>query len=355
MKAVLRKAAVLLTVSIMALTFAACGGDKATQADGSAGIEGIVFDVPDSWEMTGASRGEYLAYKTDSDYEFGVSVFDEEDLADSREYSDDITAKTVQEYFDQINTAVSDLDLKKSNIDRSVMTVCDTDAYYYKSRVFNGPVVLNTEICLDDRYYHFYYVNYNNYNDEGGLRADSVIITDEELAVFDGVINSIREGDGNAVQMSGVTVDSVGSVAFEAPEGYALTAFTDGYVLFTGEESGVTLSVSTTTEADLAIFDDGSGEAPLTLAEEYAERNEFTDSEDKTKIAGFGGYKEVSPEEDGNYYSVSADFLGSDAIYSIYMDSDAWDWDGELKAGAKGLTQEDIAAFEKFLGSMKVK
>ena len=348
MKAALKKATALLMAFIITLSLAACGGEKDAAANANAGVADIVFCVPDSWTMTSASLGDSLTYKTDSDYVFGVSVFDEEDLEDS-------TAKTIQEYFEQVNTAVSDDELKKSNIHRSVITVCDTDAYYYKGRLFSGPIILNTEICKDNKYYHFYFLNYNNYDEEGRVIADAVIMTDEEKAAFDGVIESIREGDGNAVQMSGVSVDSLGSVTFEVPEGYTLTAFADEYVSFSKDDSEISLSLSMTTEEDIRLYADEIEDFPATLSEEFAERNELTDDGNKMSIAGFSGYKEISPEEDGRYYNVSAEFLGDDAIYSIYMESDAWDWEGELKKDAENLTQDDIAVFETFIGSIKTK
>lgn len=344
MRAVLKKATALLIIFAIALPLAACKGEPDAASEGNTGIADLVFSVPDSWTMTGASKGESLTYKTGSGYEFGVSIYDEEDLEDSKLYNEEFTAKSVQEYFEQTNTAVSDIDLKKSNIDRSVITVCDSDAYYYKGRVFKGPIVLNTEIYKDNKYYHFYFLNYNNYDSEGRIITDAVIMTDEEKAEYDGVIESIREGDGDAVQMSGVSVDTVGSVSFEVPEGYTLTAFEDGYASFSKDDSDITLFLSTTTEEDLRLYADEEEGFPASLSEEYAERNALADSGSGTTIAGFSGYKEISPDDDGKYYNLSAEFLGNDAIYSIYMEADAGN-----------LTREDIAAFEQFIKSIKAK
>ena len=355
MREALKKATALLAAFTIALPLAACGGETAPSADTNAGIADLVFCVPDSWTMTEASKGDSLTYKTDSDYVFGVSIFDEEDLEDDRQYDEENTARSVQEYFEQTNTAVPDDELKKSNVHRSEIKVCDTDAYYYKGIVFKGPIILNAEICKNNKYYHFYYLNYNNYDEEGRVTADAVVMTDEEKAEFDAVIESIREGDGNAVQMSGASVDSVGSVTFEVPKGYTLTAFGDGYASFDKDDSEISLSLSTTTEEDLQLYEVDEEVSPTTLSEEFAERNEFTDGGSKTTIAGFSGYKEISPEEDGKYYSASAEFLGNDAIYSIYMDSDAWDWEGEIRRDAENLTQDDIAVFEQFIKSIITK
>lgn len=74
------------------------------------------------------------------------------------------------------------------------------------------------------------------------------------------------------------------------------------------------------------------------------ERTSLADSEGTTTIAGFSGYKEISPDDDGKYYNLSVEFLGNDAIYSIYMEADAGN-----------LTKEDITVFEQFIKSIKAK
>ena len=60
------------------------------------------------------------------------------------------------------------------------------------------------------------------------------------------------------------------------------------------------------------------------------------------------------PYEDDVYYDVNATFMADGVMYDIGMSTGAWDNDGNIKEGAEQLSQDDLAAFDSFLASLKI-
>ena len=358
MKNSLKKILALATVLAMALSLAACGGGSSSggsseaPAEPNSGVAGIVFSVPEDWTVEDASIGEYISYKT-GDYYFGVSVIDEEDLADFKSYDSSITAETVEEYFEQNNTGGEDK-LKERGVERSETEVCGGKAYAYKGTNKNGVAGLGTNFLYDGTYYMVYLDYEKAYDDKGKLRDDIPALSSDLETAYNNVIASIQGGDGDALLSANLNVNSVGSLSFEVPEGYSVASFSDRYVTLKKDGSAATIQISITDEEDLEMIEDENGNHPESVEAEYKSRNEYADDSDKTTIAGFDGYKYMYPYEDDVYYDVSATFMADGVMYDIGMSTGAWGNDGNIKEGAEQLSQDDLAAFDSFLASLKI-
>ena len=358
MKKSIKKLLALTTAVIMVLSLAACGGGSSSggsseaPAEPNAGVAGIVFSVPDDWTVDGASVGEYISYKT-GDYYFGVSVIDEEDIADFKTYDSGVTAETVEEYFEQNNTGGEDK-LKERGVERSETEVCGGKGYAYKGTNKNGVAGLGTNFLYDGNYYMVYFDYEKAYDNDGKLRDDIPALSSELETAYNNVIASMQGGDGDALLSANLNVNSVGSLSFEVPEGYSVASFSDRYVTLKKDGSAATIQISITDEEDLEMIEDENGNHPESVEAEYKNRTEYADDSDKTTIAGVDGYKYLYPYEDDVYYDTSAVFMADGVMYDIGMSTGAWDNDGNIKEGAEQLSQDDLAAFDSFLASLKI-
>ena len=74
-----------------------------------------------------------------------------------------------------------------------------------------------------------------------------------------------------------------------------------------------------------------------------------------TKIAGYDGYINILSDENDKYYSCNAGFLADDGVYDIYMSSNAYDDDGNVKEGVEELSEDDLTLFRNFVESIEKK
>lgn len=359
MKKSIRKILALVAAVIMVLALAACGGGSSggsseAPAEPNSGVAGIVFSVPEDWTVSGAEQGNYIAFKANDGYDFGMSAFDENSLKDFNEYSDEEDYASVEEYFKSRNTGNEDR-LKERGVERTEGEVCGVKSYEYTGKSDNGAAGFGTDFYLDGVYYSVYLDAENAYDENGVIKKDLPAISDDLQAAYKGVIASIQAGDGDALLSKNLNVNSVGSMTFEVPEGYSVTGFSDEYVTLGKDGSEIKLQISTTDKDDLEWMEDEDGNHPESVEAWYKERTEYMEDSDKVTVAGIDGYKMQYPAEDDNYYDVSAFFMSDDVIYDVRMDTDAWDNNGNIKEGAVQLSQEDFDTFDAFLASVKAK
>ncbi|MBQ3428575.1 MAG: hypothetical protein IJH28_02225 [Mogibacterium sp.] len=360
MKMTLKKLLALITVMAMVLSLAACGGGSGggsseAPAEANAGVAEIVFSVPEAWTCNSATLGDYVSYKTESGLDFGVSVFDEEDLENSKQWDPEQTAENIQEYFEQSNTKQTDEELKERGTERTKVTVCGVDGYQYAGSSDNGVVGLSTSFLYNGKSYLTFLDKQDVYDDEGKVKKDAPAISADDMKAYESILASIQSGDGDAMLKGSLTADSIGSIAFEVPEGYSVTSVSDTYITLAKDGSEVTINCNLITEDELKWYEDENGNHPESLEAEYKNRTEYMGDEDKATIAGFDGYKNCYPFEDDKYYYTSAMFLGNDGIYDFDMSTPAWDADGNIKEGAVELTEADREVFDNFVASLKAK
>lgn len=362
MKKQKRKMTVIALLLTMVLALAGCGGGSGDAGGGSAaeanaGVRNITFAAPDGWEMNAAMEGSELAFKSsESGATLSVYAQTQEDLDNMKEYNEKITAATLQEYFDSFGQETEE-ELKERHVKHEKTTTLGTDAWIYKAVKDDGSLTeKTTEFLLDDAIYYVSLYSEHSYDGEGNFNEDATSFTDSELAAYDAVVASLQKGDGEAFLKEYLKADSVGSIAFEIPAGYSVTYVSDKYVDLKkdGSES-ITISLSMTTEDDLQYYTDEDGNSPESLEAQFADSTEYAAEEDKATIAGFDGVVWKYPDEDDKMHNLSAEFLADDAIYNVYMNTDAWDNDGNLKPDAEELTEEDIAAYDSFIASLKKK
>ena len=357
----LKKLLALTTVMVMVLSLAACGGSGSETGSGealaepNAGVADIVFSLPEAWTWSSATLGDYVSYKTESGMDFGVSVFDEEDLENSKQWNPEQTAENIQEYFEQSNTKQTDEELKAKGVERTKVTVCGVDGYQYAGSSDNGVVGLSTSFLYNGKTYLTFLDKQDVYDDEGKVKKDAPAISAEEQAAYESILASIQSGDGDALLKQSLNADSIGSIAFEVPEGYSVTSVSDTYITLVKDGSEVTINCNQITEDDLKWYEDENGNHPESLEAEYKNRTEYMGYEDKVTIAGFDGYKNCYPFEDDKYYYTSVVFLGNDGIYDFDMSTPAWDENGNIKEGAVELTEADREVFDYFVASLKAK
>ena len=202
---------------------------------------------------------------------------------------------------------------------------------------------------LEDTIYSIGLSNYDNYDDKGELKDDAVALTSDEEALLDGVLASVKPGDGESLKKQSLNADSVGALSFTAPEGFELTNVSDGFVSF--EKDEVTLNFNRTTEEDFEKWSGEGDDAPKSVEEMFRQNAEWAEA---ATIAGSDGFIDKTPDENGKYYSVTASVMVDGVLYEVNMGTDAYDENG-LKADAVALTDEDIAAFDAFVASLTKK
>ena len=205
----MKKIVVIIMALAMVMCFAACGDSGASDegkaepaAEPNAGIEGIVFTMPDGWEQTEDSEANYVGYKNpDSDFEVGVMSFDEETIKMMKE-EDPASPGTVQEYYEQLY-ALSDQELKDSNAEAYTTEVCGTEARGQKVKKGDeGYVDIGTAWISEGVCYDFWIVNSKAYDDNGNVLEDAAVLSDEDIAMYESVLASITSGDGTQFQPS---------------------------------------------------------------------------------------------------------------------------------------------------------
>ena len=351
--------ALLMTLA-MIVSLTACGGSggsgeepSAPAAEPNTGVAGIVFTVPDSWTLDMTDVGDYVQYNTqESDYLFSASTFDAEDLA-SMENSGEFGS--VQEFYEKEFAEVPDTKDKGYTYDVSAIKVCGNEAKYVKSvRDDKESFSLSTHWMMDDVIYTVS-ISYPTEFDENGEPVTQVseipAISGDLTKAYDGVIASIQAGDGNSLQPAGLPVDSIDGFSFTAPEEYPVTYAEDKNITLENRDKGITISLRKVDEEEFSTFE-WEGEGLPTNLEEYFEMGKI-DSE-SVEIAGYEGYKNKYPAEDGNFYDINAGFMADGVVYEIGMYADAYDENG-LKADAVPLTDEDFAVFDSFIASITKK
>lgn len=365
-----RKLLVLMIAFAMILSFSACGGGgesapaepaeetAETAAEPNAGVTGIVVTLPEGWELSSFSENSSSVYtKAGSPLQFGISAFTQADVDSMK----DSSFKTVQDFYDKYYK-ITEENLKKHNIQLENIKVCDCDAEYIKRPHDKDDFsVLSTSFICDDAIYEIYLTSPNaiEWNSGGKISDSAPVLSDEEIAMYEAVLASAQKGDGNAIQkeqLASFTVDSIGSVSFEAPAGFYPKSVSDNYITFGKDGSDAEFYFNVTHPEDLQNITLEDGSHPSSI-KDYYNSNYFFEGMEKEEIAGFDGFVNKYPDEDGSYYNVGGGFLADDGIYDFTLDANAYDWenDGALKEGAQPLTEDDIAAFDAFVASIKKK
>jgi len=354
----MKKIVVIIMALAMAVCFAGCGdsgtadeGQKETAAEPNAGIEGVVYTIPDGWVLTDDSESNYAGYENpDSEFELGITAIDEEAVKSMNEQDPD-GPKTVQEFYEE-SFSMSDQELEKTNAEADTGEVCGAEAKVLKWKNGDkGYVDIGTAWVTDGVCYDLWIVNEDAYDDEGNVKEDAAVLGEEDIAMYDGILASVAPGDGEKFRMANVSTDSIGSFKFEAPEGFSPTDASKRYVEFANEDESVTLSCTFTNEENLKNNLDENGNTYKTLKDYY---NSFLyEGVETTTIGGCDGYIDTSSSEDGKVYFCNAGFMTDDGVYEINMDTDSYDSEGNLKDGAKALSEDDIAAFKQFVESFE--
>ena len=358
----MKKLIVLLLSFTMVLAFTACGGGSSDSgsdsgsgeaAEPNTGLAGIVFSVPDSYVLDGSEPGSYISYKTgDSGYMLTASTITEENLA---EMGDDFKGKSIQDFYKD-DFLASDKIIKENNLKQDKIKVCGEDAYYVTAHNDNNePFEVSTSWMMDNTIYSislYYPVEYDEQGKPKTDKNDIPALSADQISEYESIQASIQAGDGSSLQPDGLSVDSLGDVSFETPEGYSVNNYDEHYVHMANRDNGNYLSLHMVDEGEFEQMGwEGEG-APANL-DEYFESCKV-DSE-AVEVAGGEGYISKYPEEDGKIYQVNASFRADgDEVYEVSLSTDAWDENG-LKADAVPLSDEDMAVFNDFLASIQKK
>ena len=195
----MKKLLILLLSATMILCFAGCGdsgssGDATAEdtaaAETNAGIRGIEFAIPDGWELTDEPNEQYVEYKCpDSDIVIGVSITDDAFLEEMGDFTD---AKTVSEYFEK-NWFLTDEQLKENNCESEETEVLGNKAIHLQSKAGDkGYIDVSTAWLMDDVIYDVFISVLDAYDDDGNLKEDAPVLTDDDIATFDSVMSSVK-------------------------------------------------------------------------------------------------------------------------------------------------------------------
>ena len=360
-----KKLLVIMLALAMVFAFAACGGgggggSDAPAADSSAephaGVSGIVFTVPDDWTLTDVNIGSHGSYSIPgSDYCLVTNSLGEKELEENNKWSEE-KFDSVQAYYDKYYAATEE-ELKEKDIEHTIIKVCDTDADYNKyTGGKDGFYELGTYWMLDNTIYSFYLYNDKNFGDGGKIKDDATPLTDDQIKQYEDIIASIQKGDGVSFLKEGIASlgTNIGSLTYAVPEGFSVSRIGENFIELNKEGSPVYLQISMTTENELQYCQKADGSVPESLEDWF--NVSIYEGIEETEIAGYKGYIDKNPYDDeGNCYDVNAGLLADDAIYNVYMGTDAHDTDGNLKEDAVPLTDEDLAAFDALVASLAKK
>ena len=360
-----KTAALVMTLMLGVSLLSACGssgsgagGDGTDKsAEANAGVRGVVITIPDGWTVSGGQEDGYLSFASeDSDCVLSLSATNSADLEKNKEFDDSITTTDINEFYKK-NAEEYEKAVKDGRMERSETSICGTDGYYNKSKNEKGYVSLDTVWLLDGNVYQLTFFDPDNgdFENESGIKDDPETLSDEDIAMFEAVMESAKAGDGAAQFKSLMATASIGEYTFTTPEGYKTLNFGENYVTLGKDGGKPQIIMSVTTEEDLKTLEDENGNHPASLEEEWKNRNQGLAEEDKTEIAGKEGFVADYPDENGKKYNIWAGFFGDDGIYNIMIDTDAWGTDGNIKEGAVELTEEDSNTFKDFVKTFKAK
>lgn len=360
-----------MALVMMMSMLAACGGGGSSSEDGgvgeaeepaavepNAGVGDIVFVVPDGWTLTGATAGSSVEYKTEgSDYTLIASIFSEKDLKEMGQFTDadgkEIEINNIQDYYNQF-CKVTEESKKENNLEDEAVKVCDVDGTKVKRANDKGECFYVTTSWLEgDKVYSLYMSNFDAWTNDGKYKEGAQVLSDADVKMYDGILASVQHGDGDTFAAAGIKADSLGEFTFDTPQGFTAEQARDNYVSFKKDGSdNIHLSVHMMDLED-AKQQEIDGKAPESLKEYF---DYFSYGEGATTIADCEANVQKIPEDNGNYYYCSAMILTDDAIYRVDMNSDnSWDDEGNIKEDAESFTEEDLAAFDAFLESLKKK
>ncbi len=355
-----KKLLAIVMMFAMTLFLAACGGADGVKettlpestAEPNAGVLEVVFAAPEGWTVSDVYPGSTMQFTSpDSAFTLSLSSLTERDIS-TMEGED--SSLSVQEYFEKYHIPTEET-LKDYDGEFSTVKICDTDGLYFKSkRGADGFISIGTSWLYNNVIYSLGMFNPDAYDDQGNVKEGAVTISDDEIALYETALASVKPGDGTAYSGEAPTEESIGSFTYDIPEGFTASPADvwENGVTFYKDGSDVTLQLYYTGEDDLDQVTMGNGKNP-TSTEEYF--NSMADWGEATTIAGFKGTIENTPEDDGTLYFASARFLADDGVYEISMDANAWDENGDIKEGAESLSDEDIATFNAFVESVRKK
>lgn len=355
-----KKLLAIVMMFAMTLFLAACGGAEGVKettlpestAEPNAGVLEVVFAAPEGWTVSDVYPGNTMQFSNpDSPFILSLSSTTERDISTME--GEDSTL-SVQEYYEKYDVPTEE-SLKDYDGEFSTVKVCGTDGLYFKTRRgAKGFISIGTYWIYNNVIYSLGMFNPEAYDDQGNLQEDAATVTDEELAMYESALASVKPGDGTAFSGEAPTEKSIGSFTYDIPEGFTASPFDiwDNGVTFHKDGSDVTLELYYTGEDHLQDVTMAGGEHPSSTEEYF---NSMADWGEPATIAGCKGIIENTPDDDGTLYYASARFLADDGVYEISMDAHAWDENGDIQEGAASLSDEDIATFNAFVDSVRKK
>lgn len=342
-----KKLTALVIIMAFAFAFAGCGSNGGGSDQGAIstavtdGIRGVVFTVPDGWKKMDVSKDTYLTYENPGeDVTIGVSTIDDSNL---KSFADVQVTKTVEEYYKQCTSPQKGEVYEKEFGSASLL---GQEGKTSKIKHGDGYVDIATYCMMDGVMYDFYIYRNKAYDEEGKIKPDTRILSDEELAIYEEFLKSGKMGDGASLQMKGVKADHLGELSFDVPEGFTAVDVEKEVVNFE-KEDGVTLWISMV-DNDTVTYYYKDEENNFKSLDEYYNNLEdrcFSEGSDKIKIAGYDG---LTTKEGEGEFSCHAIIRTKDAVYNISMDGP--EKEGEITE----LPEEDRAVFNSFIKSLKI-
>ena len=350
----------IIMMSLCLVSLSGCGGEDGSSSgtaerngditqeeitDGFVtGIGGVLFTVPDGWEKTSASEGKYIVF-TNPDYDFslGARNINEENLS---QFADITEVETIEDYYNVKTKKNSDGTEREKNVDIDNTKLLENKARVVKVKNDKGYVDVSTYCMMNGEVYNFY-IERNDASDlEGNINKDAKPLEDDEMAIYDRLLASVKHGDGAELQMEGVTAKGLGDVAFDPPDGFRIIDVRENHVGFK-KDDGIELSVSLTNEDELEYSADENGMPYKSLKDMY--NGMKGDGGGSVTIAGVEGFRGDSTEE---VRFLDAGFVLNNGFYYVSMNAD---YNSVLPTNDSviALSEEDIKAFDAFLESMR--
>lgn len=350
--------AMILSVSLLSACGGGGGGDETDKSvEDNAGVREVVITVPDGWTVDGGTDDGFLSFASeDSDCVLSLSATNSADLEKSKAVDDSIATTDINEFYKQ-SCEEYEKAAKEGEMDCSDIEICETDGKYGKMKHEKGYVSLDATWLLNDNVYQLLLFDPDNVDFESGsgIKDDPDTLSDEDIAMFEAVMESANIGDGDVLLKLLMSTASIGEYNFSTPEGFSVQSFGKNYATLKEDGSETEITMSVTTEEDLKTIEDENGNHPESLEAEWTNRTQGLAEEDMTEIAGREGFIADNPDENGKKYSVVAAFFGDDGIYNIVMQTDAQGMDGSIKEDAAELTDEEISVFKAFLETFSEK
>ena len=350
----------VIMMSLCLVSLAGCGGEDGGSAgtagskgstaqeevaDGSVtGIGNVVFTVPEGWKKTSASEGNYIVF-TNPDYAFslGARNITDENLG---LFTDITRTGTIQEYYALKTKPNRDGTERERNVDIEDTQLLGNEAKAVKVKNDKGYIDVSIYCMMYGQVYNFYIERNDSTDLEGRIDQDARVLEDDEMAIYDSLLASVKLGDGAQLQMEGVTVEGIGDIAFDPPEGFRVIDVRDNHVGFK-KDDGIELSVSLTNEDELEYSADENGMPYKSLKDMY--NGMKGDGGESVTTAGVEGFRGDSAEE---VRFLDAGFVLNNGFYYVSMNAD---YNSVLPTNDSviALSEEDIKVFDAFLESMK--